>query len=332
MTSNSGSFTAENTVKFGFWPGSTDPATYQPDWSALTHVAYSSWAVHSDGEMDESIVDINRYYAVRDKAHQNGVKVIICVSSDTPSSMDQILAYHREDFANNVLSTLQKYSADGVNIDWEEPNVTNGITGESNVVLFEQLMQNLNITLKTANSDYHISTDTYTSVMDVHRNANLSQYIDSIFLMEYDMYLSAGTSGPNSPMYDPHRLDIADSIAILYSYEYPKDKIILGIPFYGYDYTTVSNQPRSEASGYSDIEIKTAIQNASIYGKQWDSQSSTPWYAYKNGSQWHQVWYDDEKSLQIKYDYAKSENISGVGFWALGYEGNNTEIWKIFKN
>ncbi len=46
---------------------------------------------------------------------------------------------------------------------------------------------------------------------------------------------------------------------------------------------------------------------------------------------WYQTWYDDDESLGLKIDYGYSENLGGIGFWALGYEGNNATIWNTIK-
>ncbi len=52
-----------------------------------------------------------------------------------------------------------------------------------------------------------------------------------------------------------------------------------------------------------------------------------PWYRFAKNSQWYQGWYDDSLSLALKYDLALNENLGGIGFWALGYDGGHGEIW-----
>jgi hypothetical protein len=55
----------------------------------------------------------------------------------------------------------------------------------------------------------------------------------------------------------------------------------------------------------------------------WDRTSQTPWTAYQNGSQWHQVYFDDPTSLALKARLANAYRIAGVGVWALGMDGND---------
>jgi spore germination protein YaaH len=168
-------------------------------------------------------------------------------------------------------------------------------------------------------------------VEGVYRNTNLKQYLDSIFIMGYDYHWrESSTTGPVSPYNDPATYDVVDTVNISLNY-YDKQQLILGLPFYGYDWKTVSGQPKAGTIGIAkSVDLSWTNYIAPVYGRLWDSSSNTPWYRYKDGDTWHQVWYDDDKSIGLKYDYAKSKNLGGVGFYALGLEGNNSTIWNIF--
>jgi spore germination protein YaaH len=39
--------------------------------------------------------------------------------------------------------------------------------------------------------------------------------------------------------------------------------------------------------------------------------------------------YEDKESLALKYQYIKEQGILGIGYWALGYEGSNSDIWDV---
>ncbi|RLG90711.1 MAG: hypothetical protein DRO36_05650, partial [Candidatus Hecatellales archaeon] len=320
-------------VKYGFWPYWIDSQSYQPDWSGLTHVSYFSMDANSDGTLDTCHIGAD-YYNVRDIAHSHNVKVTLTVTTHDHNKQDydHILAYHRNDLANNISQKLQYYGADGVSIDFEGVSSTNSYTGESNKELMEQFMQTLHDTLKNANPNYHLSFCVMGSVETVYRNADLSQYIDAVFLMGYDYHWSsAPTTGALSPYDDPNQLDVVDSVNSLKNYYLP-NKIILGLPFYGYDWPCSSNQPGASTTGNGTaVRMKDAIANAQTYGRIWDSNSHTPWYRYQSGDTWHQCWYDDDESLGLKFDYVNDANLGGTGFWALGYEGNNANIWNVVK-
>ncbi len=320
--------TSERThILYGFWPYWTDPADYEPDWGGLTHVAYFGLYPQADGSLVNS--SMYRYEDVRAMAHANGVEVTISLPCFDKDTQDSILAYHRQTLADNILDALEYYNADGVNLDFEFPRETNTYTGESNAVLYEDLMERIHNTLKTANPNYHISFCIAGGVEQIYRNSNLAQYVEDIFMMGYDYHWrTAPTTGPVSPFDDPTRFDVTNSVNILRDY-YPDHKIILGLPFYGYDWPCEDDEPGSSTTDAgTSVFMKDAIVNAQTYGRNWDENSNTPWYVYYDG-EWRQTWYEDDESLGLKWDYVVSEGLSGTGYWALGYE--HEEIWDLVK-
>ncbi|MFX1275299.1 MAG: N-acetylmuramoyl-L-alanine amidase [Promethearchaeota archaeon] len=315
-----------NKLTYGFWPYWTNPSSYEPNWDALTYIAYFSWGANSDGTL--SPPGIAQFNTVKTNAQQNSVKITICITCFDQNTQDSIFAYHKNDFANNVLDVLETYNVDGVNLDFEFPNPTNSLTGGSNLLLFEQLMEILFNTLKTANPNNHISFCVSGSVESIYRNNYLSQYTDAVFLMGYDYHWRSGpTTGAVSPYDDPNQFDIVDSVNRLTNY-YLNSQIILGVPFYGYDWPCSSSIAGASTIGSGvSVLLRNAIINAQTYGRIWDSNSHTPWYRYQDGSEWHQCWYEDSESLGLKFDYVNLINLRGVGFWALGYE--TSDIWSL---
>jgi hypothetical protein len=70
---------------------------------------------------------------------------------------------------------------------------------------------------------------------------------------------------------------------------------------------------------------------AQAYGKNFDATYKVPWYTYKIDTIWRQCWYDDSTSLAMKNAYVNSNNLTGIGIWALGHEGGRKEIWNGLK-
>ncbi|CAG2122517.1 unnamed protein product, partial [Medioppia subpectinata] len=117
------------------------------------------------------------------------------------------------------------------------------------------------------------------------------------------------------------------------------DKMVLGLPWYGYDYQCVRTGPDrtcfikevpfrnvscSDAAGVQVpyVEIKQLVD---IYGDWYDEHSTTR-YAYFNDSAnvTHQIWYDTSGSLGMKVGLAKYRELRGVGVWnanMLDYSG-----------
>jgi spore germination protein YaaH len=49
----------------------------------------------------------------------------------------------------------------------------------------------------------------------------------------------------------------------------------------------------------------------------------TPWLVFEENNTIHQIYYENEKSLEIKIKLAEDNQFKGIGFWALGYEGED---------
>jgi spore germination protein YaaH len=43
----------------------------------------------------------------------------------------------------------------------------------------------------------------------------------------------------------------------------------------------------------------------------------------------YQAYFENIESLRAKMELAKQTQVGGVGFWALGYEGDDGELWKM---
>ena len=45
---------------------------------------------------------------------------------------------------------------------------------------------------------------------------------------------------------------------------------------------------------------------------------------------YHQIFYPDKQSTQVKVQFVKNEGLGGLALWALGYEGEERWVWKMF--
>jgi spore germination protein YaaH len=101
----------------------------------------------------------------------------------------------------------------------------------------------------------------------------------------------------------------------------PRDKIMLGVGVYGYDWD--GNYGGREAQ-WADAETIAQDHAATI---QWDAQSQSPWFTYTDAQgQRHTVWYENARSTKPKLDLARRYAIAGVFIWRLG--GEDPATWK----
>ena len=152
--------------------------------------------------------------------------------------------------------------------------------------------------------------------------AKLAKLVDTMFVMAYDMY-SPGRASPNAPLASPV-LGLSDVQSMLqYVKVVPPRQLLLGIPFYGYDFPTRSGSPHAATSA----ALPTAVTWHSIvvagHPALWDGSSETPWYRFKRGRSWHETYFDDPASVALKTSLAAELHLQGVGVWSLGMEGGD---------
>ncbi len=98
--------------------------------------------------------------------------------------------------------------------------------------------------------------------------------------------------------------------------EIPPEKMLMGIPNYGYDWRLPFEKGRPARS----IGNYEAVALARKYGAeiQYDETAQTPWFRYYNrrGDQ-HEVWFEDARSYQAKLGLAASLGVKGVSIWNI---------------
>ena len=99
--------------------------------------------------------------------------------------------------------------------------------------------------------------------------------------------------------------------------EIPREKIDLGIPNYGYDWPLPFIRGTTRARTIGNVE---AVRIAISYGAsiQFDEVARSPWFYYTDdrGIR-HEVWFEDVRSLQAKFDLVGEFTLRGVGYWQI---------------
>ncbi|MCE4625238.1 MAG: glycoside hydrolase family 18 protein, partial [Desulfurococcales archaeon] len=306
-------------VVVGFIPYWTADS-YNPPSGVFTYLIFFSAPVGSDGSLDLGRVESHVDDIQRFRSSCGGCKLLLTLTIFNRDVADSVLAYHRDDLVRNTKSAVLNYGFDGINIDWEFMRSTNSYTGANNSDYLLDLLK------KLKDLNIIVSASVAGGVEKVWRDSRLSQYLDFVFLMGYDYHYSgSSTTGPVSPILYSG-LDVADSLAILDNY-YPKKKIVLGLPLYGYDWPAQSCSPYSATTGRGVAKTYAQIMSEySGYTVKWDSSGHVPWISYTKDGQCRQVWFDNVTSLMIKIDYAIQNGYGGFGFWALGYTGGDEEF------
>ncbi|MBC2722749.1 glycosyl hydrolase family 18 protein [Desulfosporosinus sp.] len=145
-----------------------------------------------------------------------------------------------------------------------------------------------------------------------HDYQAIGQVVDFIFFMTYEWGWSGGRPMAVSPL--PQMRQVMEyAVSVV-----PREKIMLGMPLYGYDWTLPYVEGGKFAKSFSP---QRALELAIRYGVSinYDQTSQAPWFRYtdEQGNQ-HEVWFEDARSMQAKFDLVKELGIRGFYYWVLG--------------
>ena len=170
--------------------------------------------------------------------------------------------------------------------------------------------------------------------------AALGKTADFLIVMAYDFHrLDSVTAGPVAPLFgrDRYEYDVYSSVVDYLSVA-PSAKIVLGIPFYGYEWPVENRELGAFVLGTSAFgpAVSTYKQTMDTAQKtnssvNFDENSESPWFSYfdKDSQTWRQVWFENERSLGLKLDLVNQSDLGGIAIWALGYDGPEaTPLWQ----
>lgn len=141
--------------------------------------------------------------------------------------------------------------------------------------------------------------------------AALGAAADAVLLMTYEWGYKYGPNMAVAP------LNLVRQVVEYSLTEIPAEKISLGIPNYGYDWELPFVRGTTEATTIGNVEaIQIAIQNNAAIS--FDLIAQSPFFNYLTPEQaWHEVWFEDMRSIRAKFDLIKEYNLYGAGYWQL---------------
>ncbi len=133
---------------------------------------------------------------------------------------------------------------------------------------------------------------------------------DSVLLMTYEW---GYTYGPPMAVAPINKVREVVEYAIT---EIPTEKIDLGIPNYGYDWTLPFVQGSSRARTIGNVEaVQIAIENDAVI--QFDEIAMSPFFHYEKNGVEHEVWFEDVRSMREKFQLITEYGLRGMGYWQV---------------
>lgn len=237
----------------------------------------------------------------------------------------------RQQVIANTLNLLRQYGMTGVNVDFENmypedrPLYTNFIQELAAALRPQGFLTTIAAAPKYAD----FPNAPWVGAFDY---AALGAAADLIFLMTYEWGWVGGPPMAIAPLNQVRQV-IQYAASLM-----PPNKLIQGVPLYAYNWV-LPDTPQNQASA---LTIPAVYDLAYRYGAaiNYDPTAQSPWFRYTDeaGVQ-HEVWFEDARSVQAKYQLAGEFNLRGVGYWGYvnepyGFPQNwpvLTDIFNIVK-
>ena len=345
-------------IIIGYYPAWKCYSGYTPeniDITKLTHINYAFANIGSDykiemGYPDKDPENFKKFQEL--KKINPDLKVLISVGGWNWSGRFSDMAAtdeNRSKFADSCVEFVAKYGLDGVDLDWEYP-VGGGLETNSKrpddkqnfTLLLKEMREKLNAQELKDNKDYLLTiaagaSNYYIENTEVDKFQN---YLDYVNLMTYDIHGPWDTySDFNSPLYNngdeshQYKISIDSSTKAWINAGLPSEKLIVGVPFYGYSYTVSKNandglyQTHTSGKALSCDTIKKEYLSNPQYTKNFHAESLVPWLY--NGQTF--ISYEDSQSVALKAEYIREKNLGGAMIWELSQDSEGELLNSLYE-
>lgn len=289
-------------------------AAYLSSWSqglpspfVQTHIIYAFGHVNDDFRTMR-IGEEPRFQSVLALREQNPkLKIMISIGGWGSGNFSEMAADEnlRKAYCADVKRVVDKYRLDGIDLDWEYPTSSAaGISSspedtENYVLLFRDM--------RAALGDDVLLT--VASACDADNGVdipNIVQYVDFVNIMAYDM--DGNQPAHNAALY---RSDIPcvrsceEAVRDHLNRGVPKEKIVLGMPFFGHGKFGF----RYPVRDYTKVELDLPEG----YTQMWDEVARVPYVIDSEGRLVYT--YDDVRSIKEKCDFIKERGLRGGMYW-----------------
>lgn len=305
-----------------YWDQENGVESFKKNADLIDTVSLFWYYLGEDGEIhkyeyaedDQSIIDF---------AHENGVRVSAVLTNlpeEETWDSDRVEGVLKDEESrrkhiNDIKNILNEKKFDGITVDYEsvDPSQEQRFT-----IFIKELSEELGKEEKYVEVALHPQEDFSSRRRYAFQNwKELAKYADRIYVMAYEEHYDEGEPGP--PASIPW---IEKIIAYAKSQDLPQEKFLFGVPLYGYDWDTGSDEA---ANGLTYEEVLELMSKEGITPR-WNDEYKTSFFEYDDS---HEVWYEDVKSFEEKLKVILANNIYGITFWRLG--GEDPRVWEILR-
>eukprot|EP00039_Didymoeca_costata_P000008 m.43756 g.43756 ORF g.43756 m.43756 type:complete len:377 (-) comp10005_c0_seq1:47-1177(-) len=267
------------------------------------------------------------------EAHKHGARVVM--ASPAIDLANLTTEAEIKVWVKNTVEKVVDGGFDGITFDYESPiSRVERQAAETYVRLINATRAALRIAVPNSQTSVCVAWSPDNIDGRDYDAKGLSEAADLLYVMNYDTRsqifdrcLASANAALSNTMRGINRwLDLGIS----------PQKLILGLPWYGYIYPCDEGEMESPSSKYCPIAsvpfrgvncsdaaghemalsgiLDMLHSKDTIGGSRWDNSTMSPYFNYRSSSgSVQQIWYDDSRSLRLKYDFAKEMGLRGTG-------------------
>jgi spore germination protein len=279
----------------------------------LTYLNIFSYQVHADGSLsdldDQKLIDSARAAKVAPimvltNLNENGGGF----SSDLAHIIlnDPVV---QETLINNIFAVMEEKNYFGVDIDLEYIYPKDRQSFIDFIARMVAALRPLGYVVTIALAP-KTSANQRGLLYESHAYKEIGALVDHVLLMTYEYGYMYGPAMAVAPVNEVKKvLNYAVSVI-------PSEKILLGMPNYGYDWTL----PFVQGTAADLITNSEAVDIAALAGASisYNETAQAPYFNYyDNAGRQHEVWFDDARSLHARLQLIAEYELGGAGYWTV---------------
>ena len=314
----------------------------------VSTIAFFGLGIKSTGAIDRDWVGYKEYIgdpaaAVTNAAHDRGVRVVPTFQLfDSAAGYPKMTKFLKspaaqDRFIAEALDLMAERKADGAGLDFEGVPALNPLgkyyipfVAKFRAAMKERFPDSTLVNATSAGASERIIK-------------GLVPLVDYQMVMTYNYrYSGSSIAGAVAPL-DHASRNVKIHMDRILQWA-PAAKVLLGVPYYGYNWPVTSKVAnatvqtnKKKFGAVKSVTYATAREFLAAHPtvkRRYDALEGSAYYTYWSTKYktYRQVYFDDERSLGEKYDYALTSGLGGVGIWTLDNDRGYDPLWNVLRD
>lgn len=302
------------------------------------NVICPTWFTISDDSGNIRNLGEKKYVA---KAQKAGLQVWVMLENIN-IAVDELQIFgtteNRKNLIDNVIRAAGDLGVDGINVDIE--NLKEDVAPS-----YLQFLRELGAACR--NEQLVLSTDNYSPMPHTafYDRRQQGEILDYVIVMAYDEHWQGGEEAGTTSS-----LSFVDQSAKRTIEQVPREKVIVGLPFYSRIWceapadegeegaVTVDNTSGEYDSRYDRYALSSkgvGMDGMKSFIKEhalsltWNDETGQYYTEYEEDGKYYRLWVEDARSMDMKMQTAMSYDPAGVAFFKVGNE--DKETWTVIR-